>query len=586
MIVVGVSALYHDSACAVMIDGRLVAAAHEERFTRRRNDPAMPARAFRHCLEKAGVRIEQIDRLAYYENPTAKLSRQLWTTLSGPAAELPAGALFRLDADRPLREIRELLGHEGPVDFVTHHEAHAASAFYCSGFRESALLVADAVGEWATTSYGRADAAGGLELLEEVRFPDSLGLFYSAVTNYLGFDVNSDEYKVMGLAPYGKTRFLDQLESLLIDGPQGQFRLDPRYFDFRDERRMFTDALAELLGVPARAPQDELLPVHEDIAASLQGALENILLRKATHLHERTGSRRLCYAGGVALNCVANGALRTRGPFDELFVQPAAGDAGGAVGAAALVHHRHTGDFPGRRLRDARLGHAERPGRVAEMLRLAGIPAEDHTGDEGGLLRAAAAELAGGAVLGWFQGAAEFGPRALGSRSILADPRDDTMRDRINALVKKREAFRPFAPAVVAERCAEFFDLDVESPFMLETAQVRVEGLPAITHIDGSARVQTVAADVDGRFHGLLTAFGERTGFPVLLNTSFNMRGEPIVNTAADALACFVRSRLDVLVLDDQLIRRDDVPPAALHRLEQASPYRAPSVSETVYTFF
>ncbi|WP_328764175.1 MULTISPECIES: carbamoyltransferase family protein [unclassified Streptomyces] len=585
MIIVGISALYHDSACALMVDGELVAAHHEERYTRQRNDPSMPVNAFRRCLEQAGVGIDRIDRLAYYENPTAKLSRQLWTTFPD-TGRTPDGALFRLDADRPLREMRELLGHQGPVDFVSHHEAHAASAFYCSGFEESALLVADAVGEWATTSYGRAGIDEGLELLEEVRFPDSLGLMYSAVTNYLGFEVNSDEYKVMGLAPYGKTRFLEQMESLLLDGEGGQFRLDPRYFDFSDERRMFTDALAELLGVPARAPRDELASVHEDIAASLQAALENVLLRKVRHLHELTGSRRLCYAGGVALNCVANGVLRTKGPFEEVFVQPAAGDAGGAVGAAALVHHRHTGTFTRRRLRDARLGHAEDPDRILELVRRAGIPAADHTGDLDGLLRATADELAAGAVVGWFQGRTEFGPRALGGRSILADPRDGGMRDRINALVKKREAFRPFAPAVVAERCHEFFELDVDSPFMLETAQVRGDGLPAVTHVDGSARIQTVAADVDPRFHGLLTAFGELSGFPILLNTSFNMRGEPIVNAAADAIACFVRSRLDVLVLGDLLIRREQVPVSAVKRLEQTSPYKAPTVSESVYTFF
>ncbi|MFD9123316.1 carbamoyltransferase [Kitasatospora sp. NPDC059571] len=584
MITVGLSALYHDSACALLVDGKLVAAAHEERFTRRRHDARMPVEAFRFCLDRAGVGIDDIDCLAYYEDPSAKLARQLWTLL--PTGGMGSrGALLKLDATRPLREIRQLLGYEGPVDFVTHHESHAASAFYCSGFEESALFVADAVGEWATTSYG-SGTAEGLHLVEEVRFPHSLGLLYSAVTNYLGFEVNSDEYKVMGLAPYGKPRFVDRLESLFARRGGGQFRLDLRYFDFGGGRRMFTDALPDLLGIPARSPEGSLSSLHEDIAASLQSLLESVLLENLTHLSTIVPSGRLCYAGGVALNCVANSVLRRRGPFDEIFVQPAAGDAGGAIGAAALVHHRQTGQFPRQRLRDARLGYAERPARVRALLAESDIAFRDFDGDRAGLVATTATALAGGAVVGWFRGRAEFGPRALGSRSILADPRDDRMRDRINALVKKREAFRPFAPAVAAERCAEFFDLDIPSPFMLETAQVIVDGLPAITHVDGSARVQTVDGSDDPAFHALLTAFGERTGIPVLLNTSFNMRGEPIVNSAEDALACFVRSDLDVLVIEDCIIRREDVPAPLRERLLNSSPYRTPTASEAVYTFF
>jgi carbamoyltransferase len=585
LIVVGISALYHDASCAVFVDGKLVAAAHEERFTRRRHDPGMPVNAFRFCLERARLGIEDIDRIAYYEHPRKKLARQLSTALpSGLAGQ--RASLFKLDADRPVREIRQRLGYSGPVEFVAHHESHAASAFYCSGFDDAALFVADAVGEWATTSYGSASDTDGLRLVEEVRFPHSLGLLYSAVTNYLGFDVNSDEYKVMGLAPYGKPRFRERLDGLLTQRDGGQFRLDLRYFDFHNSHRMFTDAMAELIGHPARRPEDDVTSDHEDIAASVQALLESVLLEKLTHLKEIVPSPRLCYAGGVALNCVANSVLRRKGPFADIFVQPAAGDAGGAVGAAALVHHRLTGRSPNRRLTDARLGFEERAAHIGDLLGQSGITAQDFRGATPALVEATASALAEGSVVGWFQGRAEFGPRALGSRSILADPRKEGMRDRINALVKKREAFRPFAPAVVAERATEFFDLEISSPFMLETAQVKGTGLAAITHVDGSARVQTVSRDVDPLFHALLTAFGGRTGTPILLNTSFNMRGEPIVNSAADALACFVRSRLDILVLGNFLIRRTDVPDWCVKRLLDAAPYKVPTASESVYTFF
>ncbi|GAA1287815.1 carbamoyltransferase family protein [Saccharothrix xinjiangensis] len=583
MIVVGVSALYHDSACAVYVDGELVAAAHEERFSRARFDPAMPVRAFRSCLRRAGVGVHEVDLVGYYEQPREKLARQLWTDLPRHVVGRPA-ALLRLDASRPLREIRDLLGYDGPVEFVTHHEAHAASAFYCSGFPDAAVLVVDAVGEWSTTSLGRA-GEDGVEVLEDVRFPHSLGLLYSTLTSYLGFSVNSDEYKVMGLAPYGTPRHRDAMDALVTEH-EGGFALDLDFFDFADDRRMYTDALVEALGVPPREPGDDVTREHEDLAASVQSLLESLLLKQVDRLHRLVPSPRLCYAGGVALNCVANSVIRAKGPFREVFVQPAAGDAGSAIGAAALVAHR-AGRRPTReRLVDVRLGFAEPAGACRALLTGAGVPFTD-LGSDARLADAVAGRLAGGAVVGWFQGAAEFGPRALGSRSILADPRDAAMRDRINALVKKREAFRPFAPAVAAERAAEFFELDVPSPFMLETVRV-VPGmeLPAITHVDGSARVQTVDAAVDPRFHALLTAFGDRTGYPVLLNTSFNMRGEPIVNTAGDALACFLRSDLDVLVLDDLVVDRADVPERLRRRLADVAPYRAPSISESVYTFF
>lgn len=599
MIVAGISALFHDSACALVIDGEPVAGAHEERFTRRRYDRAMPVNAFRACLLDAGIGIGDIDHVAYYEDSRAKLARQLWMGLPGPsvspmlefdwtAAGMPRvypESLVQLDASRPYREIRELLGYDGPVTAVTHHEAHAASAFYCSGFSEAALLTADAVGEWTTTSYGYADEEK-LSLLDGVDFPDSLGLFYSAVTSYLGFAVNSDEYKVMALASAGKPRFADRLRTVITNLPGGGFRLDPAYFAFDGAARMYTGALCDLLGAEPRVPESEITAFHEDVASSLQIVLEEILLDKVRYLHDLTGADDLAYAGGVALNCVANSRIRRDGPFRDIFVQPASGDAGGALGAALLTHHRLCDTFPRRRLTDARLGPAYDTAHIRDSLDRSGVAYRDFGGDEPGLLRTTAELLADGAVVGWYQGRMEFGPRALGARSILADPRDATMRDHINALVKKREGFRPFAPAVPEERCAEFFDRDVPAPFMLETAQVRDgDRLPAITHVDGSARVQTVDGTVDPRFHGLLTAFGDLTGFPILLNTSFNMRGEPIVCDPADALVCFIRCRLDALVIEDLVIRRSDVP-AAWSIAEAAPAPQPPSARTDSYTFF
>jgi len=585
MIVVGISALYHDAACAIVVDGRLVAAAQEERFTRRRFDESIPVYAFASCLRQVGVGIQDVDCVAYYEQPGEKLARQLWMGLPR-IPPVQRGALFRLDATRPAREIRDRLGYAGKVEVVAHHEAHAASAFYCSGFEEAALLTIDGVGEWATTSYGKADR-GGVRLLEDVRFPHSLGLLYAALTSYLGFEVNSDEYKVMGLAPYGRPTYIEKLRGLVEDLPEGQFRLDLDYFNFAGGDKMFTAALIDLLGIEPRDPVEDIGPQHENLAASLQLLLEELLLRKLDHLSDLTQIDRVCYAGGVALNCVANARLIREGPFRQWYVQPAAGDAGGAVGAAFIAHHRLTGAFIPRRLTDAHLGPAYDDEYLRQILRQGDVPYADYMGNARDLIAATASRLAQGKVVGWFQGRMEFGPRALGSRSILADPGDAGMRDHINALVKKREAFRPFAPAVVAERCSEFFELDWDSPFMLETARVRkTVSLPAVTHVDGSARVQTVARDVDPRFHALLTEFGRLTGRPVLLNTSFNMRGEPIVCDPSDALTCFVRASLDVLVLGDIMVERHNVPSDWSRWMDRVAPYRLPTISSDAYTFF
>ncbi|MES1245984.1 MAG: carbamoyltransferase N-terminal domain-containing protein [Acidobacteriota bacterium] len=556
MIVVGISAFYHDAACCLLRDGRLVAAAQEERFSRVKHDARLPVSAFRYCLKEAGAGIDEVDLLAYYENPELKLQRQL-------RAGLPEGSspdLARLDADIHTK-IEEGLGYSGPVFSFLHHQSHAASAFYYSGFPEAAVLTVDGVGEWDTTTYGRG-AGAKLEAFDRVEFPHSLGLLYSTLTAYLGFEVNDGEYKVMGLAPYGEPRYADRVRRLVSSLDGGGFELDLRYFDFLRGRRMYSEALCDLFGAPPRARGGEITRFHRDVARSLQAVLEEILLEKTRWLHGRTGSDNLCMAGGVALNCVANGRILRDGPFQRLFVQPAAGDSGGCLGAAALLHAQETGQAPPvGPLRDARLGPSWSADGIARLLASTGLPYQDFRGREASLLEAVVDRLAAGKVVGWFHGRMEMGPRALGARSLLADPRDPEMRDRLNRMVKKREAFRPFAPSVLLAHAAGPFGLDHPAPFMLETCQVRSPlDLPAITHVDGSARPQTVDPEVMPRYAALLEAFRRRTGCPMLVNTSFNVKGEPIVGSPVDALLCFGGTEIDSLVLEDFVLDRDDLP--------------------------
>jgi carbamoyltransferase len=583
--IIGISAHFHDAACCLLRDGKLVAAVQEERFSRVKHDPTIPRAAFAYCLKQGGISIADVDCVAYYEDPVAKLDRQLWMGLPQLPSMAPE-ALFRLDPARAEREIRELLGFEGDIQLVPHHLSHAASSFFFSGFDDAAILVVDAVGEWATTSLGRG-AGSSLEILDEVRFPDSLGLLYSTITSYLGFEVNDAEYKVMGLAPYGQPLHLDKLMRLVELRPDGKFRLNLEYFDFMGGSRMYSEALCELLGAPPRAAESEIPQFAKDVARSLQVLLEKLLLQLATQLHRVVPSKNLCMAGGVALNCVANAAVLRDGPFDRLFVQPAAGDAGGALGAAAIAHVTRSGQRPEiGRLEDVYLGPRYRANEVAALLEATPLSFDDFRGRERELLSTVADRLVDGKVIGWFHGGMEFGPRALGARSIIADPRRDEMRDRINALVKMREAFRPFAPAVLVEAASEHFDLDHPSPFMLETCQVKSSiRLPAITHVDGSARVQTVDARVSPRFHALITEFDRRTGCPILLNTSFNLRGEPIVCSPTDALLCFLRSDIDCLVLEDFIIDRAGVPAAWTSWYRRTGP-SARAVSDIVYTLF
>ena len=560
--IVGISAYYHDSACCLLRDGLLVAAAQEERFSRRKHDAGTPRHAFRYCLEAGDLTIADVDCIAYYEDPVKKTSRQLGMLLVPGISDVQqARILRRLAMPSPLDTLRAELGYDGRIEVVDHHHSHAASSYYFSGFDDAAVLTVDGVGEWATTTYGRC-AGRSIELLEEVEYPHSLGLLYSALTAYLGFEVNEGEYKVMGLAPYGQPRYVDQLHRLIEVGPGGAYSLDMAYFDFPRTNRMFSDGFTALFGRPPRAPESELDSFHEDVARSLQVVLEEVLLDKVRYLHGVAASDNLCMAGGVALNCVANARILRDGPFERLFVQPAASDAGGALGAAALAHLRLTGERPAQAaLAHAFLGPEFTTDEIRGLLGASSLTFTDFSGRRDGLAEAIAGRLAAGEIVGWFQGRMEFGPRALGARSILADPRDPTMRDRINALVKQREAFRPFAPVVLEDRAAEHFELDHPSRFMLETCQTRSPlSLPAITHVDGSARVQTVDRETNPALAQLLEAFDRLTGCPVLLNTSFNMRGEPIVCSPQDAILCFVRARLDALVLGDLVIDRGTLP--------------------------
>jgi carbamoyltransferase len=561
MNIVGVAAFFHESACCLLQDGRLVAAAEEERFSRVKHDPRLPAAAFRHCLEAGGIGPHEIDCLAFYEMPVEKLARQLW---AGVPADAPPDLPW-LDPRRAERALREGLGYEGPLRCYPHHASHAASAYLYSGFEEAAVLTVDGVGEWATTTYGHG-RGDRLSVFEQVEFPHSLGLLYSTLTSYLGFRVNDGEYKVMGLAPYGRPRHVAALSRLVESAPGGQFRLDLRYFDFVRGRRMDSAALADLLGAPRRRPDEPLTDFHRDVARSLQVVLEEILLEKVRFLHARTGAADLCMAGGVALNCVANGRILRDGPFARLFVPPPAGDSGGCLGAAALAWADLAPAAAARRrpepLRHAFLGPRWSAGEIVALLAAAELPAADFRGREADLLAAVADRLERRQIVGWFHGALELGPRALGARSILANPQDPEAWPRLNRLIKQREDFRPFAPSVLAEHAAEHFALDHPSPFMLETCQVTSRlALPAITHVDGSARPQTVDAAEAPRFAALLREMGRRTGCPILVNTSFNTAGEPIVCSPTDALLTMARCGLDALVLEDFLIDRADLPP-------------------------
>ncbi len=599
MRVLGISAFYHDSAAALIEDGELVGAAQEERFTRKKHDSGFPEKAVQFCLDRAGIKLADVDYVAFYDKPFLKFERLLETYL----AYAPRGfTSFRMAMPLWLKEklfqkmlLRDEMKKWQPdfdwqkrLLFGEHHQSHAASAFFPSPYQEAAILCMDGVGEWATTSLGWGQG-NKLEMLREIHFPHSIGLLYSAFTYYTGFKVNSGEYKVMGLAPYGEPKFKDLILDKIVDLKQdGTFRLDQSYFDYCTGLRMTNDKFGALFGGKARKPEELLTQHHMDLAASIQAVTEEIVLRLGRSVKKETGARNICLAGGVALNCVANGKLLRENVFDNIWVQPAAGDAGGAVGAAYAAYHgfmgqprKLNGHMDG--MAGSYLGPEYSDDEIAQRLTAAG--AKLTRLDHAQMIDQTAQALADSKAVGWMQGRMEFGPRSLGARSILGDARSPSMQKTLNLKVKYRESFRPFAPAVLREDVGQYFDIKSDSPYMLMVAPVVEDrrramtaeeealfgidklnvprsDIPAVTHVDYSARVQTVHKETNPDFHALIEAFKAKTGCSVLVNTSFNVRGEPIVCTPEDAWRCFMGSEIEVLVAGNCLLRKEDQDPA------------------------
>ena len=593
MRILGVSAFYHDSAAALIEDGRIIAAAQEERFTRKKHDAAFPSNAITYCLEEANVTFDEIDHVVFYDKPLLKFERLLETYVAlAPQGfrsfkmAVPLWLREKLFQESLLRkEFKKLSADFTGKDrllFCEHHLSHAASAFYPSPFENALVLTMDGVGEWTTTSAAIGNGHR-LEILQEIHFPHSLGLLYSALTYYIGFKVNSGEYKVMGLAPYGQPKYKHLILDHLIDlKPDGSFRLDMSYFDYCTGLTMTNKKLAALFGEPERAPRMPLTAFHMDVAASIQAVLEEAVLRLTRSLAQQTGLRNLCLAGGVALNCVANGKILRDGAFENIWIQPAAGDAGGAVGAALAAFHIFKGQprqvMDGDGMSGSYLGPAFSQNDIERRLTEAGARFCVATTDE--MIETTAQALASQRIVGWCQGRMEFGPRSLGARAILGDPRSASMQKNLNLKIKYRESFRPFAPSVLREDVSEWFDLNSDSPYMLMVADVREDkrrsmtpeqdalfgidklniprsDIPAVTHVDYSARVQTVHSNTNPLYHQLLTRFKSLTGCPVLVNTSFNVRGEPVVCTPEDAFRCFMGTELDLLVVGNCILEKD-----------------------------
>ncbi len=562
MKILGISCYYHDAAAALVVDGRVVASAEEERFTRAKHDNSFPIEAIRFCLDRAGIQASDLDGVAFYEKPLTKFHRMVHTARRFAPKDVASFtsrlARLRHEGLDIERRFRDELGYDGPFWFVEHHASHAASAFFCSPFESAAIVTLDGVGEFATTTIGQG-RGHDCEIIAELHYPHSLGLFYGAITAFLGFEVNSDEYKVMGLASYGKPHFLDEMGKLLRVNEDGSFELNLEYFAFHaDDRVMYTDKFVELFG-SAHAPEAPAGQREMDIAASAQAKLEEVvtaILRKA---HALTGEKNVCLAGGVALNGVANWRSFRTSPFTDLFIQPASGDAGGAIGAALYAYHRQPGVND---VRDARfspyLGPEFGDADIQEALEAFSLPYRRM--DETGLVQEVAQRIADNQIVGWFQGRMEVGPRALGSRSILGNPANPDMKDHINACVKFREEFRPFAPAVLEDRAEEFFAVDGRPmPYMVLVPEAQpgaADRLPAVVHVDNTARVQTVSPEANPRFHALLHALDKANGVPVVLNTSFNVKGEPIVCTPTDAVRCFLNTDIDVLAMGNFLVEK------------------------------
>ncbi len=566
MNVLGLSCFYHDSAAALLQDGKIVAACQEERLSRKRHDSGFPSRAVKYVLREAGIRPEDLDAVGFYDKPLLKFERMLSTyvatfprSFGSFRKAIPPWIKEKLWIPSLIR--KELRPYKGPILFAEHHMSHAASCFLVSPYEEAAILTVDGVGEWATASFG-VGKGSDITLFKEIHFPHSVGLLYSAFTYYLGFKVNSAEYKVMGLAPYGKPvhfeRIMKEMVQLKADG---SFKLDMKYFSYDYGLTMTNQAFSDFFGGPPRKPETWMSEREFDIAASVQRVCEEIVLTMARYIHEETGLDKLCMAGGVALNCVANGRVIRETPFKKLFVQPAAGDAGGAVGVAHYLYNSIEKKPRGPAWVHAYLGPEYKDAEIRQYL-------DAHTTkyrvlSDAELTQATAKHIADGNVIGWYQGRMEFGPRALGGRSILADPRDPKMRDTLNIKIKFREGFRPFAPSVLADKASEWFEIDCDSPYMLLVAQVR-EGkrvIPAVTHVDNSARLQTVTAEENRLYYELIREFEKLTGVPIVINTSFNVRGEPIVCTPHDAYLCFMRTDMDYLVMGHHLLDKREQPP-------------------------
>lgn len=591
MNILGLSAFYHDSAATLVQDGVIVAAAQEERFTRRKHDASFPANAVEYCLREAGITAADLNAVVFYEKPLVKAERLVETYLGVAPSGLRS---FSMAIPTWLREknnipsiIRRKLGKEykGPVLFTDHHESHAASAFFPSPFKDAAILTADGVGEWATTTIGVGEG-NRIQLLHEIRFPHSLGMLYSAFTYYTGFRVNSGEYKVMGLAPYGQPKYVGLIYDHLLDlGDDGSFWLNPEYFNYCSGLTMTSESFHKLFGGPPRKPERQLTQKEMDLARSIQVVTEEAMLRMARRAHAETGKTNLCLAGGVALNCVANGRILREGPFQELWIQPAAGDAGGSLGAALTVWHQmmdHPRDNQGRdTMRGALLGPEYTDDEIASYLE--GVAGVSERLPDAALARKVAELLANGKVIGWFRGRMEFGPRALGARSIIGDARNPKMQSQMNLQIKFRESFRPFAPCVLLDHAAEYFNLSCESPYMQLVATVKEDkrlpiprekeslwgidqlnvqrsSIPAVTHVDYSARIQTVDPERHGLFYTMMDQFYRATGCPVIVNTSFNVRGEPIVCTPDDAYRCFMFTHIDALVMGNHLLLKETQP--------------------------
>lgn len=592
MYILGISAFYHDSAACLVKDGEILSAAQEERFTRKKHDHNFPHKAIEFCLKDAGITAEQLDLVAFYDKPFLKFERLLETYLTfapvGIKSFIKAMPLWIKEKLWMKEMIKDKLAYTGKVIFPEHHESHAASAFYPSPYNKSAILTMDGVGEWTTTSYGVGDG-NDINLIADIKFPHSLGLLYSALTYYTGFKVNSGEYKVMGLAPYGEPKFKQLIYENLIDvKDDGSFRMNMEYFNYCQGLTMTNEKLNKLFGGPPREPESKLTQKEMDIARSLQEVTEEIVLKLGNHVYKETGLKNLCLAGGVALNCVANGRLLREGPFENIWIQPAAGDAGGALGAALIGWYKYhnkprTADEKNDSQKGSYLGPKFSEDNINTFIKSFNLSAKEYNDDDE-LIETIANLIDSEKVIGWFDGKMEFGPRALGSRTIIGDARSPKMQATMNIKIKFREGFRPFAPSVLYEKVCEFFEIEKESPYMLLTADVKKErripmtedeqkkwgieklnvtrsDIPAITHVDYSARLQTVHKDTNPRYHKLISKFEEKTGCAVIINTSFNVRGEPIVCTPSDAYKCFMRTDMDYLVLGNYILNKEDQKP-------------------------